>query len=271
VSPEDRLDRLEQRVAVLETLMRELAGKAPATSPAAVSPPLPPPPLQPLRCHRQQPQLFQDPLRPAPPSTEESAHLRAVDRAAWTARRRRRGPDYGDGVPAQASFDRELDHAGHALRRWGRRWCHRGRDRLAAARPLPHLRRRPDRVWGRDYLPEASGQQPGSTGVVPSFIGIVGLALVSIALAMIAYAINVEALGATAALGAFLAPVLLGHDRSNANLLLLYLASMAAGLGLVAARRGWRLAMLVVAASYFGVGTAGAADRAVPWACCSSE
>jgi uncharacterized membrane protein len=103
-------------------------------------------------------------------------------------------------------------------------------------------------------------------GVVPSFIGIVGLALVSIALAMIAYAINVEALGTTAALGAFLAPVLLGHDRSNANLLLLYLASMAAGLGLVAARRGWRLAMLVVAASYFGVGTAGAADRAVPWA-----
>jgi uncharacterized membrane protein len=103
-------------------------------------------------------------------------------------------------------------------------------------------------------------------GVLPSFIGIVGLALVSIALAMLAYAINVEALGATAALGAFLAPVLLGHDRSNANLLLLYLASMAAGLGLVAARQRWRLAMLIVAASYFGVGTAGAADRAVPWA-----
>ena len=43
-------------------------------------------------------------------------------------------------------------------------------------------------------------------GVLPSATGIVGLALVSVALAMIAYAINVEALGATAALGAFFAP-----------------------------------------------------------------
>lgn len=103
-------------------------------------------------------------------------------------------------------------------------------------------------------------------GVLPSSAGIVGLALVSVALAMIAYAIDVEALGATAALGAFFAPVLLGSNRSNANLLLLYLASMAVGLGLVSAERRWRVAMLVVAASYFGVGTVGAADQAAPWA-----
>jgi uncharacterized membrane protein len=102
--------------------------------------------------------------------------------------------------------------------------------------------------------------------VIPSTTGIVGLALTSVALAMIALAINVEALGTTAALGAFMAPVLLGSDRSNANLLLLYLASMAAGLGMVAARQRWRLTAFVVAASYFGVGTAGAAERAVPWA-----
>jgi hypothetical protein len=102
-------------------------------------------------------------------------------------------------------------------------------------------------------------------GVLPSASGIVGLALVSVALAMIAYAIDVEALGITAALGAFLAPVLLGQNRTNADLLLLYLACMAAGLGLVAARRRWRLAMLVIAASYFGVGTIGAGDHAYPW------
>ena len=41
---------------------------------------------------------------------------------------------------------------------------------------------------------------------------------------------------------------------------------MAAGLGLVAARQRWRLTMLVIAASYFGVGIAGAGDHAVPWA-----
>jgi uncharacterized membrane protein len=102
-------------------------------------------------------------------------------------------------------------------------------------------------------------------GVLPPTTGIVGLALVSIALAMIAYAIDVEALGATAALGAFFAPLLLGRDYADADLLLLYLACMATGLGLVAARRRWRLAMFVVALSFFGIAYAGAADRGTPW------
>jgi uncharacterized membrane protein len=102
-------------------------------------------------------------------------------------------------------------------------------------------------------------------GVLPPATGLAGLALVSVALAMIAYAINVEALGTTAALGAFFAPILLGRDQGNPELLLLYLASMAAGLGLVAARRRWRLTMFVVALSYFGVAYTGAADRGPPW------
>jgi hypothetical protein len=101
--------------------------------------------------------------------------------------------------------------------------------------------------------------------VLPPTTGIIGLALVSVALAMIAYAINVEALGTTAALGAFFAPILLGRDYANASLLLLYLASMAAGLGMVAARRRWRLTMFVVALSFFGVAYAGAADRGNGW------
>jgi hypothetical protein len=103
-------------------------------------------------------------------------------------------------------------------------------------------------------------------GVLPPTTGIVGLALVSIALAMIAFAINVEALGTTAALGAFFAPLLLGRDQADADLLLLYLASMAVGLGLVGARQRWRLTTFVVALSYFGVAYAGAADRGAPWA-----
>ena len=102
-------------------------------------------------------------------------------------------------------------------------------------------------------------------GVLPPTTGIFALALVSVALAMIAYAIDVEALGTTAALGAFFAPILLGQDRADAGLLLLYLACMAAGLGSVAARRRWRLTMLVVALSYFGVAFSGAADRGPPW------
>jgi hypothetical protein len=102
-------------------------------------------------------------------------------------------------------------------------------------------------------------------GVLPPTTGILGLALVSIALAMIAFAIDVEALGTTAALGAFFAPLLLGRNYSDADLLLVYVACMAAGLGFVAARRRWRLTMFVVALSFFGVAYAGAADRGNPW------
>jgi hypothetical protein len=102
-------------------------------------------------------------------------------------------------------------------------------------------------------------------GVLPPTTGIMGLALVSVALAMIAFAIDVEALGTTAALGAFFAPLLLGRNSSDADLLLVYLACMAAGLGFVAARRQWRLATFVVALSFFGVAYASAADRGHPW------
>ena len=102
-------------------------------------------------------------------------------------------------------------------------------------------------------------------GVLPPTTGIFALALVSVALAMIAFAIDVEALGTTAAVGAFFAPLLLGRNYADADLLLLYLACMAAGLGFVAARRRWRLTMFVVALSFFGVAYAGAADRGTPW------
>jgi uncharacterized membrane protein len=101
--------------------------------------------------------------------------------------------------------------------------------------------------------------------VLPPTTGIMGLALVSVALAVIAFAIDVEALGTTAALGAFFAPLLLGRPQDNADPLLLYLASMAAGLGLVAARKQWRLTMFVVALSYFAVAYTGAANRGSPW------
>jgi uncharacterized membrane protein len=265
VSPDDRIDRLEQRVAVLESLMRELAARGAAIPRAAVSPPPPRPvavPVAPVQPGGPPP--VPAPARPAPrPKSRLTSEqwigqrgLLAVGVAALIT---------AMGYLLKLSFDRNwitpvmrcVGGVAAGVIVGGIGWRLQSRYRtygaalIGCGAGIIYLS-----VWAASRL----------YGVVPSFIGIVGLALVSIALAMIAYAINVEALGTTAALGAFLAPVLLGHDRSNANLLLLYLASMAAGLGLVAARRGWRLAMLVVAASYFGVGTAGAADRAVPWA-----
>jgi uncharacterized membrane protein len=265
MSDEERIDRLEQRLAVLETLVRQLVTKVSkdgeggevgkvVTPRAATEPkprPVPPASAVPL------PSL---PSSPSLPSFSET----------WIGQR----VFLGIGVAAllaaagyllKLSFDRNwitpvMRCAGGVAAGvvvGGIGWRLHGRYRtygaalIGAGAGIIYLS-----VWAAAKL----------YGVLPSATGIVGLALVSVALAMIAYAIDVEALGTAAALGAFFAPVLLGESRANSNLLLLYLASMAAGLGLVAARRQWRLTMLVVAASYFGVGTAGAAERAVPWA-----
>ncbi|MEP7324748.1 MAG: DUF2339 domain-containing protein, partial [Gemmatimonadota bacterium] len=100
---------------------------------------------------------------------------------------------------------------------------------------------------------------------LPPSTGIAVLALVSLSLAGIAFAIDAEALGATAALGAFFAPLLLESDPTRANALLLYLGCIGAALGWVAANRRWRLAMLVVALSFFGLVTTGASNYANPW------
>ncbi len=97
-------------------------------------------------------------------------------------------------------------------------------------------------------------------GFVPPGSGLIALGIISLALASIAYALEVEALGAAAALGAFFAPIFLSPGRGNADALLVYLAAMGLTLGVVAGRRHWKLAALVIAASYFGVGWVGGAS-----------
>ena len=275
MSLEDRIEVLERRLAVLETLVRQLAAAEghpgrigrrssmrPNQHPHRVPHRLP---------HRlpnaPQPCLALPPLLPPSPTIQGRSPLTSEQ---WIGQR----VFLGIGVAAllgaagyllKLSFDRNwitpvmrcLGGVGAGVVVGAIGWRLHGRYRtygaalIGAGAGIIYLS-----VWAAARL----------YGVLPSATGIVGLALVSVALAMIAYGINVEALGTTAALGAFFAPVLLGESHTRANLLLLYLASMAAGLGLVAARRRWRLTMFVVAASYFGVGIAGAAERAVPWA-----
>lgn len=267
MSIEDRLDKLEHRLAVLETLVRQLA--APKGVPSA---PSPTPRSAPAPSPSSAPATPRPPAPPRPPrATAETVRaFSALTSEQWIGQK----VFLAIGVAAliaaagyllKLSFDRNWITpvmrclggvtAGLAVGAIGWRFHPRyrtyGAALIGAGAGILYLS-----VWAAARL----------YGVVPSTTGIVGLALVSVALAMIAYAIDVEALGTAAALGAFFAPVLLGESRANANLLLLYLASMAVGLGLVAERRRWRLTMLVVAASYFGVGIAGAADRAVPWA-----
>ncbi len=258
MSTEDRIDRLEQRLAVLETLVRRMAAKqdggvgTPKTSAPPMSPPAPP--------------ASHPGPSPSPPSSPSLPSLSET----WIGQR----VFLGIGVAAL------LAAAGYLLKlSFDRNWitpvmrCAGGVGAGVVVGAIGWRLHGRYRTYGAALIGAGAGIIYLSVwaaaklyAVLPSATGIVGLAMVSVALAMIAYAVDVEALGTAAALGALFAPVLLGESRANSNLLLLYLASMAAGLGLVAARRQWRLTMLVVAASYFGVGTAGAAERAVPWA-----
>ena len=249
MSTDERLERLERRVEVLEALVR--ASHEVEERPAAQ----PPPPLE--------------PARPTPPPRRVvPASAVSIDER-WIGQRGLLAVGVvallmATGYLLKLSFERGwippiMRCLGGALLggivgaigwRLHQRYRIYGAALVGCGAGIIYLS-----VWAACRLYE----------VMPPTTGIVGLALVSVALAVIAYAVDVEALGITAALGAFMAPVLLGRDEANANLLLLYLACMAAGLGLVAARRRWRLAMLVVAASYFGVAIAGARETAEPW------
>lgn len=255
MSADDRLERLEQRVAALETLVRSVLAGPPAPPPPRPAPP-PPPALGPVTPPPRPPSAAPRPV--ALPNFSEKwigqRVLLAIGVFALLM---------AVGYLLKLSFERgwispAARCAGGAVLgvvvgavgwRLQGRYRTYGAALIGCGAGIIYLS-----VWAACRLYE----------VIPSTAGIVGLALVSVSLAMIAFAINVEALGLTAALGAFMAPVLLGSEHANSNLLLLYLSSMAAGLGLVAARLRWRLTTFVVAASYFGIGTAGAADRALP-------
>ncbi len=268
MSEGDRIARLEERVAALEAALARAAvqrgggaGGQPGSAAAGQAPPPASPP------HRPVPAAAPPPGRPAAPVSRSPAALLSSEQ--WIGQRVLLAVGVvalilAAGYLLRLSFDRGWISplmrciggviCGVAVGAIGWRLQPRYRTYGAAligcGAAIIYLS-----VWaaGRLY------------GVLPPTTGIFALALVSVALAMIAYAIDVEALGTTAALGAFFAPILLGQDQANAGLLLLYLACMAAGLGLVAARRHWRLTMLVVALSYFGVAFSGAAERGPPW------
>lgn len=243
MSPDERIDQLERRVATLEALLR--AGTVPRR-PAPPPPPAPrpgtAPPPSPAR-------------RPAWPSARSWA---AIDTEKWVGERGLLAVGVvalilAAGYLLKLSFDRGwvsplIRCIGGAVAgivvgalgwRLESRYRTYGAALIGCGAAIIYLA-----VWAavRQYQFLA----PTS--------GIVVLALVSLALALVAYTLNVEALGATAAVGAFFAPIFLSPGRGNANILLLYLAVMAGTLGLVAARRRWRLAALVIAASYFGLG-----------------
>lgn len=264
---EERLDRLEQRLEVLETLMREALrarGAPPAPAPADASPAVAPsapraeaPPPAP-------PSVPSPPASAAPPPFL-SARLSSE---AWIGQRGLLAVGVlalllAAGYLLKLSFDRGwITEAGRCIGgvvagvavgalgwRLQARYRTYGAALIGCGAGIVYLA-----VWAAARL----------YGLVPPASGIAGLALVSLALAAIAYAIGVQALGTTAALGAFLAPVLLGRERANADALLVYLGAMALALGWVAARKGWRATSALVAAGFFTLGWSAAGDSRHP-------
>jgi len=267
MTPEERLERLEHRVATLETLIRRLvAGGAGAGAedtaargavreaagareiPVTPAPPRPRPVLPPSAPRR----------APERPRAEAAAPRWTVDPEKWIGERGLLAVGVvalilAAGYLLKLSFDRGWVSplmrciggaaAGIIVGALGWRLESRYRTYGAAlvgcGAAIIYLA-----VWAavREYQ------------FLPATPGIIALAAVSLLVALLAYNLDVEALGASAAVGAFFAPIFLSPGRGNADLLLLYLAAMAGTLGLVVARRGWRLAALVIAASYFGLG-----------------
>jgi uncharacterized membrane protein len=251
---EERLNRLEQRLTVLEGLVRQLLGQTPirrpasgtagqmgggaaSESPAVASAPIRSPRIEPV-----------EPRKPR----------EAVDSEQWFGQRGLLGVGViflilAAGYLLKLSFDRGWVSpaarciggaiAGLVVGALGFRLHRKGLVTYGAAligcgAAIVYLA-----VWAASRLYQ----------FLPPTTGIAALALVSLSLAAVAYVINVQALGSTAALGAFFAPLLLGSDSTDANILLLYLGFMGLSLGWVAAVRRWRMTMLVVGASYFGL------------------
>lgn len=269
---EERLDRLEQRLEVLETLMREAlrtrgAPPAPASRAAPPSRAEVPPALSlepPAAMAAAPPPSAPTPL-PAPTPAPAAAGLSSE---AWIGQRGLLAVGVlalllAAGYLLKLSFDRGwITEAGRCIGgvlagalvgalgwRLLAKYRTYGAALIGCGAGIVYLA-----VWAAAKL----------YGLVPPANGIVGLALVSLALAAIAYGIGVQALGTTAALGAFLAPVLLGQKPANADALLVYLGAMALALGWVAARKGWRTTSVVVAVGFFTLGWSAAGDSRHP-------
>ncbi len=243
MTPEERLDQLERRVATLETLLRQGAGGPAAPRPA----PRPAPAVSPVA-----------PPRPAPQRSQASRPWMTLDTEKWVGERGLLAVGVvalilAAGYLLKLSFDRGWVSpvmrciggaiAGSVIGALG--WRLEGRYRTYGAALIG---------CGAAIIYLAVWAAVRQYQFLPPTSGIVALAIVSLALALIAFTLDVEAFGATAAVGAFFAPIFLSPGRGNANILLIYLAVMAGTMGLVAAKRRWRLAALVVASSYFGLG-----------------
>src|SRR5687767_1889007 len=217
MSVDERLERLERRVAVLEEIVRSTASRPGLPLAQATEPSIPPPQTGPAGPTPATPPAA---LGPAPREPAASAHRPRADRPTasrgideqWIGQRGLLAIGVvallmATGYLLKLSFERGwispvMRCVGGALLggvvgaigwRLHQRYRTYGAALIGCGAGIIYLS-----VWAACRLYE----------VIPPTTGIVGLALVSVALAVIAYAIDVQALGTAAALGAFMAPVL---------------------------------------------------------------
>lgn len=262
MSDQDRLDRLERRVLQLETLMRRLLQEGPTP---VVAPP--PHDLPPQRPPVPTPGPEPRPEAPAPLPTREP--VAALDGEQWVGQRGLLAVGVvavvlAAGYLLKLSFDRGW--ISPALRCIGG-----GVTGLAVGFLGWRVEQRGYRSYGPALIGTGAAILYVSVwaasrlyGFLPPMAGIAGMALVALALAAVARWMDAEPLGAAAAVGAFLAPIVIGNVPADADRLMAYLAAMGFGLGFVAWEKGWRLTALLVALSYFGLGLP-AAEDAGPW------
>ena len=249
MSDSDRLDRLEHRLEVLEGLVRRLMADTPATMPRP-SQPAPPPPApassRPAPDQSVGPPHHREhrpPPSPPPPASRRLPHLTEQ----WLGQRGLLAVGVvfvvlAAGFLLKLSFDRGWISplarcaggaaAGFGLGALGWRLHGRGvrvygAALIGAGAAIVYLA-----VWAAAQL----------YALLPPYPALASLALVSVGLSGVALAINQQALGASAVLGALFAPMLVRAEPASMNLLLAYLASVGGGLGAVAASRRWRVA-----------------------------
>ena len=282
MSDDDRLDRLEQRVAILEQLLRQALAQGSGLQTDVPRSPLRGPPSHPGPDAAESsvqpgPQTGAETQRPAPRKPAPPRPLRSPESGPMSAPPPSSAPGFSEqwvgargllavgvvflvlavGYLLKLAIDRGwisplIRCAGGAVvgavvgglgwRLFGRGLKTYGAALIGAGAAIIYLA-----VWAATKL----------FGFLPPTTGIAALALISLALAAIALAIDLEALGSTAVFGAFLAPIVLGKDAGSVNGLLLYLGCMAAAMGWVAGYRRWRFTTFLVALSYFGLATSG--------------
>ena len=206
MSAEERIDKLEQRMAVLEGLVRQLVSQSSATRSA---PSRPRPPAEQTRPPSPAPVPMPGLSTPTDPAAPARAGGRAaIDSEQWFGQRGLLAVGVvflilAAGYLLKLSFERGWVSpaarctggtlAGIVVAVIGHRLFRRGLATYGAAligcgAAIIYLS-----VWAASRLYQ----------FLPPMSGIVALALISLSLAAIAFMINVEALGTTAALGAF--------------------------------------------------------------------